>query len=58
MLLGLGENNALNERVHRLRLTGQTAFESLLDLVAEGGQGLGVTLLNTGERRGERGYKD
>ena len=58
MLLGLGENNGLYKGVHRRRFTGQTAFEPLLDLVAEGGEGLGVALADALKRRSERGHKD
>src|SRR5580692_8940983 len=57
-LLGLGENNGLDERVHGCWLTCQTAFEPLLDLVAEGGEGLGVALAYADKGGGERGHKD
>ncbi len=58
MLLGLGENNGLDERVHGCRLTCQTAFEALLDLGAEGGECLGVALVYTNKGGGERGHKN
>jgi hypothetical protein len=44
MIVGLGENNDLYKGVHRRRLTGQPTFEPLLNLVAEGGEGLCVAL--------------